>query len=246
MRPLSARDMLEIWERTSADTASKQALAPLAFALPERSWEDLSLLPVGQRDALLLELYHETFGPSLELTARCPHCQEQLEVDLSVDDLRAGAEPNGPQEAGGELQLHDLTLRFRAPTSLDLATIPPSSTPQEARLDLLERCLVAAHRSREEISFEQLSDTELEALEAAVAETDPLGEILVEVECPECELGWRALLDVGGCFWHRLAAVSRRVPYEVHSLASAYGWAERDLLAMAPERRRLYLEMIGA
>jgi hypothetical protein len=29
---------------------------------------------------------------------------------------------------------------------------------------------------------------------------------------------------------------------EVHELASAYGWAERDILEMSPHRRHFYLE----
>jgi hypothetical protein len=31
----------------------------------------------------------------------------------------------------------------------------------------------------------------------------------------------------------------------VHVIASAYGWSERDILAMSAARRRLYLDVIG-
>jgi hypothetical protein len=31
--------------------------------------------------------------------------------------------------------------------------------------------------------------------------------------------------------------------YDVHALASAYGWREADVLAMSPMRRQVYLEL---
>jgi hypothetical protein len=33
---------------------------------------------------------------------------------------------------------------------------------------------------------------------------------------------------------------------DVHALASAYGWSEREILALSDTRRRLYLEMVSA
>ena len=32
---------------------------------------------------------------------------------------------------------------------------------------------------------------------------------------------------------------------EVHALASAYHWHERDILALSPVRRQAYLELLG-
>jgi hypothetical protein len=41
-------------------------------------------------------------------------------------------------------------------------------------------------------------------------------------------------------------ARARRLLIEVHSLASAYGWSETDILSMSEPRRALYLEMVQA
>jgi hypothetical protein len=38
---------------------------------------------------------------------------------------------------------------------------------------------------------------------------------------------------------------ARRLLYDVHALASAYGWSEDEVLAVSPARRRCYLEMAG-
>jgi hypothetical protein len=32
----------------------------------------------------------------------------------------------------------------------------------------------------------------------------------------------------------------------VHTLASAYGWSESEILALSDARRRLYMEMVNA
>jgi len=33
---------------------------------------------------------------------------------------------------------------------------------------------------------------------------------------------------------------------DVHTLARAYGWRERDILTLSPTRRQFYLNMVGA
>jgi hypothetical protein len=38
---------------------------------------------------------------------------------------------------------------------------------------------------------------------------------------------------------------ARSLLAEVHSLARAYGWTESEILALSPQRRSTYLEMVG-
>ena len=40
-------------------------------------------------------------------------------------------------------------------------------------------------------------------------------------------------------------AWARTILYQVHLLASVYGWSESEILALSPWRRHLYLQMIG-
>jgi hypothetical protein len=70
-------------------------------------------------------------------------------------------------------------------------------------------------------------------------------ELTCAVECPGC--GARELLDfdIARFLWAEVRAAARRLLAEVHELASAYGWSERDITTMSPARRYAYLEMIG-
>ena len=54
------------------------------------------------------------------------------------------------------------------------------------------------------------------------------------------------LLRIDPALWAELEAVARRLAMEVHTLASAYGWSESEILSLSDARRRLYLEMVSA
>ena len=45
--------------------------------------------------------------------------------------------------------------------------------------------------------------------------------------------------------WTEIEAWAWRMLSDVHTLARAYGWGERDILALSPTRRQFYLEMGG-
>ena len=45
--------------------------------------------------------------------------------------------------------------------------------------------------------------------------------------------------------WLEIDAWARRTLRDVHALASAYAWSERDVLALSPTRRTLYRELCG-
>lgn len=246
MRSLSAQEVVGIWEQTAGGGGVARALAPLAAVCQEHSREELARLPLGRRDALLLDLYRATFGPGFELHSRCPQCHERLDVDLSVNDLQAARNESGLGDGSGEFRLGELILRFRAPDSNDMEIIALVAKPEEARQVLVKRCVLAAQRAAEEITVGHLTDEELAAFSEALSEADPQAEILLELDCPVCHFAWQALLDVVECFWHRLSVASRNLLREVHTLASAYGWREEDILALSPWRRRTYLEMVEA
>ena len=57
---------------------------------------------------------------------------------------------------------------------------------------------------------------------------------------------WRAVFDIVTFFWSEIEAWACRILREVHILASAYGWCERDILALTSARRQFYLEMVQA
>src|SRR5262249_59530720 len=93
-RPRPAPERLTVWERGQAKSPPLKALALLAAACPETPPEGLARLPVGPRDALLLELRALTFGPRLTAVSACPACGAALDLAFDVGDIRV--EPPGP------------------------------------------------------------------------------------------------------------------------------------------------------
>ncbi len=78
-----------------------------------------------------------------------------------------------------------------------------------------------------------------------MAAADPFAELLVTLTCPACSHEWSAVLDPVEFVWERLERWARHLGDDVHVLASAYGWSEADILALTPQRRRLYLEAVA-
>src|SRR5918992_1258582 len=144
MRPLSARDLLRVWEVGEDQHPLDRALTLLAAACPELTWEELAALSVGRRNARLLALRERTCGPRLDCCVDCPECSEQLEFGVATSDLRAEEPPTG--EEARELVADGVALRFRLPDSRDLASILDLRDPAAARAMLVRRCVLRAER----------------------------------------------------------------------------------------------------
>jgi hypothetical protein len=78
-----------------------------------------------------------------------------------------------------------------------------------------------------------------------MGQAEPLADLSLAATCPACGHNWQILFDIVSYFWSEINAWSLRLMREVHSLASAYGWREADILAMSAWRRQRYLELIG-
>jgi hypothetical protein len=252
---LTPERILDVWERGHGQGPVVRALTLLAAAHPAAAWEELGALPLGERDRQLLALREETLGSRMEGAAGCPACGEMLDVALDTRALRSiclspsspgegGWEGAGEEGRGGEGS--SLAFRLRSVNSLDLLAAASCSDVEEARRLLAERCVLEARRHGEPISTGGLSEEDLQALSAALAEADPGAELLLELSCPVCRHGWWEMLDVATFFWTELDVQARRLLREVHVLARAYGWREADVLALSPRRRRFYLEMVSA
>lgn len=242
MRPLSAHDLLRVWEVGEDQHPLDRALTLLAAACPELTWDELAALSVGQRDARLFTLREQTSGPRLNGFAQCPRCGERLEFDVAVADLRVAEEPDAEEEAR-ELVTDGLALRFRLPNSRDLAALLGCQDPAVTRSLLAQRCVLQASRDGVPVAGSELPAKAISRLAQRMAECDPQAEVLLGLHCPACDHGWQALFDIVAFFWAELAAQANRLLREVHTLARAYGWREADILSMSARRRQLYLEM---
>jgi uncharacterized protein (UPF0212 family) len=237
MRSLTAQELLDAWERGLGEPPVRRALALLAPACPETPPEELARESVGRRDGRLLTLREWTFGPRLVSLAACPACGERLETAFDVADIRVEVPERTEEPLSLSVAGHD--LRFRLPNSLDLAALVPG---QDARRLLLGRCLLAAPGA--EVDVEKLPEAVLQGVADRMAAADPQGDVQLALQCPACGHAWPAAFDIVSFFWAEVDAWARVLLHEIHTLASAYGWRETDILALTPWRRRSYLELI--
>jgi hypothetical protein len=242
MRPLSAHDLLRVWEVGEGQHPVDRALTLLAAGCPELTRDELAALSIGQRDARLLTLRERTCGPRMYGFAACPKCAERLEFDVAVVDLRVDAEPD-EGEGAWELVAEDLVLRFRLPNSQDLAAAAGCQDISTARELLVQRCVLQASRDGMQIRCSELPAEIIGALAQRMIEYDPQAEVLLDLRCPECDHRWQVLFDIASFFWTELSAQARRLLDEISSLARAYGWREADILTMSARRRQYYLEL---
>jgi len=239
VRALSASELLGVWERGLQAEPITRAMELLSEACPEMDGDSLSGLTIGQRDGLLLRLREWTFGPHVTALAACAACGERIELGFRSADLL------GPEPAlEASLAMDGFTLRLRPPTTSDLAA---ASHPDlaRARVELLERCVLAAHYLEAPVETAQLPDAVLDAAERCLAEADPQADISVAVACPACGARHAVAFDVVSYFWREIEAWAVRIFRDVHTLATAYGWSEREILALSPLRRQCYLDLVG-
>jgi hypothetical protein len=239
VRPLTAQEIISLWEWGQGRQAPEQALGLLAAIYPEANWEELASLAIGRRDARLLALRERTMGSLLQGFARCPQCGQQIEFTIETGDLHMGEGDRGGEH---ELESEECQVRFRMPNSLDLlAAAGCADTPGAAR-ELRRRCVVAARRNDEPVNPETLPENVIASLAERMEDLDPMTELRLRLNCLECGHRWSILLDIASFFLREISVLARRLALEVHTLARAYGWREADILAMSPARRGLYLE----
>lgn len=230
VRPLTAEEILTAWERGRALPPAARALALAAFGTGEAE-EVLAGLPVGDLDARLLEARERTFGAWVEAVASCPECGAELELRFQVADVRA--EP--PDDGAGPLTLTagGRSLRFRLPRAGDLVRLR-GADPRRALLDL---CLIDAPAA--------LGEDDIRAVADAMARADPQADVRLAVTCEACAHAFEAPFDVGGYLWSEIETRALRLLGDIHALARAYGWSEREVLELSDARRGFYLEAVG-
>jgi hypothetical protein len=243
MGPLSAPQLLNVWERGLAAPPYAQALAILSAASPDTTPENLARWCIGRRDAALLWLREWAFGPDMSILARCPRCELRLETTLPVASVRT-ADPTS-ENPEFILTWNEYVLRCRTPNSEDLAACWETDSSQWRRI-ILGRCALESRRQFDPIAVERLPAAAIEAAIARMSEVDPQAQTTIALTCPECSHHWDEVFDITTFFWTEIDAWARRLLREIHVLASTYGWTESDILPLSPARRQIYLAMAQA
>jgi hypothetical protein len=235
VRTLSPTATLDLWQAADGRPPVERSL--VLAAAGDADTEALERLPLGRRDARLLALHASLGGQTLEATAPCPACGELAEFSVDPDELEQEGGPVEPLETGVFL------VSWRPPDSADAAAVSAAGDAAAAERALLARCVLSAIGPDGDVAGPDLPEEVREALDRAMAESDPLGEVLVDVACPACGTAFVADLDLAGFVWAELGAHARSLLRDVDALARAYGWTEPEVLALGERRRAAYLEL---
>jgi hypothetical protein len=255
MRSLSDSDLLHLWEGGLRRHPLDRALLALGAAFPETPYERLADWPLGHRNRALVELRCGCFGSSIQGWIACESCGEKLEFDLDGRLLvGAGRDPDDRSQPDQDEPIVVNRHIFRLPTSRDLARVVQESDPRLAAIRIVERCRIGSPESlaapveHDAMSVrtrsESWSDEELEEIGDRMALADPLAETRLTLHCPKCENDWEETLDIVEFLWAEIEARARRLLVEIHTLASAYGWTESEILSLSENRRARYVEMV--
>ena len=229
-----AEDFLLVRDLASEQDAVERAVTLVAAASPGEGVDELWGLPLGRRNARLLDLRERLFGRALDAFAECPHCDEPLEFAMDTAALRSDADEAPPAEL--QLETEAGVVRFRLVDSRDLHAASQCASVAAARAVLVERCVIEGP--------EELPEELIERIAEAMEAHDPQAEMLLDLTCPACKGTWQIAFDVAAFLYTEVESEAQRMLREVHVIACAYGWGESEILSMSPRRRRDYLELL--
>jgi hypothetical protein len=228
-------DVLALWEATAGPSRARDERLLAAAGLT-----DIRPLPLGEAVRAMLRLHQAVAGPELQGTSVCPFCGTANEVSLDTQslDVPATSADLSLQVDGWQVVLRQLTLG-------DLQDAGALGDAAAAEGLLRERAIAAVAGPDGAVGAADLPDAVIAAIEQRLDELDPLADARIGLCCVACDRAWDVALDIGRFLSQALAHQARTGLADVATLARAYGWSERDILAMTPTRRRAYLELAG-
>ena len=241
MRVPVAAELLDLWEAGMAQPTWEWAAAFIRCAFPELDADAVNAMAIGERDTRLIEIREALFGDRLSGCSVCAACGARVEMDLRTSDLRgdSAAVTKESDFLSGECRVH-----FRVPTAGDIGEVARETDVQTMRQALLQRCVLVVERDGRSANLSELPDETLDGVIGRMAECDPQADVRFELRCPECGESWSEAFDITSYLRTELDTWAQRTLQDVHRLASAYGWRETEVLAVSPQRRSRYLEMI--
>lgn len=234
MRALGPADILSLWERGAQRHLLDRSALLCAWAHPDWLAESIADLPLGCVTRALMQLREASFGARIESHVDCEHCGSRLQLMLLTSDL---LQP----EAGDLIEVNAGGRRVRPPALRDLAAVAHELDAERAALLLLARCTL---QGGDDVAA--LSSEELREIENALEAIDPNADLALDVHCEACGAQNTAQLDACVLLWDEIDAHARALFLQVHTLASAYGWSEGEILSLGVARRASYVAMVGS
>lgn len=237
MTPGSLSDrLLQAWERGRARPLAERADCALRI-MPEH--EQTIPATLFERDAALLRLRVALHGPLTDAVVLCPACGSEFDVQVDLDRI----EQHAVAAEAVSVTVDGFRAVVRPPEPGDLSGIDGLDAPALADV-LFRRCVAEATFHDEPIAVSALPGSVRLAASRALSQLgmeSPAADLI----CGDCGADWRAPIDIARMVLRDIDAWVTQQLDDVHRIASAYHWTERDILALSPARRQFYLEAIG-
>lgn len=230
---------------TELITRCLQRLGPVTPVRPEL----VRALSIGDREALLLHLRRMTLGERIACVLTCPACSKKMDLELDVKELLLPAYLNA--KAMHEVTISDdeqsYRVVFRLPNGDDqeaAAVAVAAGSVHEAAEMLLKRCIQVVTSSDGE-PLAAMPAVVMRELPAKMAELDPQGEVLLDLNCPECAAGFVVPFDAADYVCRELASQASEFYRGVHVLSYHYHWSEEAILNLSRRKRLIYLDLLA-
>lgn len=225
--------MVQLWEDGQGLSSVERSM--LAVATWGTGIDPESSPHIDELNRQVLVLHARFFGKDMEFYALCDECGEALEFVVDTSQIASAAQP----PTAPPLVIDDREVRCRPPVVGEVLSATRASDP---RRWLAGRCIEPGDDATD--GYPHLTDDDIDALETRLREQHPLLEVTLAIVCPDCGHEWEQTLDIDGLIWRDIDLEARGLLEDVDRLARSYGWSEADILAMSPERRRRYLELV--
>jgi hypothetical protein len=244
LQTLSPNDILNIWEQGFSRHPIDRALTIILYSYPDITFEEITKFNILKRDICLLDIYKKNFGSLLRCFSTCPSCKENLEFEIASEDILS-KQNEIKEKYLINFTVNDININLRLPNSLDLASVALYENAVMSRNELIKRCVTEARNENKAFSRSEITQEIIDAVSEYMDGYEHNGEIDFELKCNACGHEWQMPFDILVFLWKEISSHAKRLLYEIHAIASAYGWREEDILSMSPARRRFYLEMVS-
>lgn len=244
MRPLTAPELLQIWENGLDQSIIERMLHLLSIACSIPDIKVVAQLSIGERDAKLLQLREWLFGTRLINMTHCSKCAERVEWDMNTSDLYLQMPQVSSQSDVFYLEIQPFNIRFRLPNSEDMIRATGNRAYQSNPRQLLLECILEVKTNQGIFNAEELPGEVLETLTQQIEKESPQANITILLNCPACTHEWESVFDIVSYLWTEIDNWAKHLLQEIYILARAFGWSERDIVNMSARRRQLYLEML--
>lgn len=219
-------------------TGSGAAHGRLTALLRASGADDAALAAdtLGTRNRRLIALHDIWVGGAIEAQVACTACATMNSFAVPKDAMRAL--PPAERDAFVAVPYDGRELAYRVPTMADIDAVGEAA---DLRLAMLDRCAVGV----EAVPAADLDAATLDAIEAAFDRADPLASIVVESACSGCGAALAASVDLAAFVATDLDRLHAALLRDVDTIAAAYGWSEREIVALPAERRARYVTIIA-